>query len=260
MADEQTIGILVGAAPLGSEEEILKKITTDRKCKVTAVDGGLSFFVRNMAIEGTLGPDGYKAEGGCSTMAGLRPDYWIGDADSLAEGGVDISLVREIFPDLDIAPCSPIKDDSDMWLGAESLAGEGIKTILIFGGLGGERFDHSIANLQLLYAFAKKGICVILISESYYSFMLSKEGESITHEIRFKENENGYLSVLAFGTEAEVSVKNLYYEFEGILTPDKPLGLSNEFCGRGGEIRVLSGTVLVIRTGRFSPELLDLFR
>ena len=96
MADEQTIGILVGAAPLGSEEEILKKITTDRKCKVTAVDGGLSFFVRNMAIEGTLGPDGYKAEGGCSTMAGLRPDYWIGDADSLAEGGVDISLVKEI--------------------------------------------------------------------------------------------------------------------------------------------------------------------
>ena len=172
MADEQTIGILVGAAPLGSEEEILKKITTDRKCKVTAVDGGLSFFVRN--------------------TAGIRPDYWIGDADSLAEGGVDISLVREIFPDLDIAPCSPIKDDSDMWLGAESLAGEGIKTILIFGGLGGERFDHSIANLQLLYAFAKKGICVILISESCYSFMLSKEGESITHEIRFKENENGY--------------------------------------------------------------------
>lgn len=58
------------------------------------------------------------------------------------------------------------KDDTDTVYALRLLKAEGWKTCYLYGGLGGKRFDHSLANLQSLYAFKKQGGEAYLISEN----------------------------------------------------------------------------------------------
>ena len=222
MDKNEKYGILVGAAPLGAEKNVLIKLLREGNCILAAADGGLSFCMKE----------------------GIEPGLWVGDADSLGSFGITLEDAAKAFPSLDLSPCSSVKDDSDMWLGTEKLISEGIRKIYVFGGLGGTRWEHTVANMQLMYGFIQKGIRIVMVSEESCSFMLTGD-----QAVSFGEEEDGFLSVFAFASEAEVSVKGLFYEFEGRLSPDKPLGLSNEFNGRGGEITVSCGTVLIIRTG-----------
>lgn len=226
----EKIGVLVGAAPLGAEKERIRPLLREENCISAAADGGLSFYVSEK----------------------ICPDFWIGDADSFNKGQGIPDEIKTLFPGLVTEPCSPVKDDSDMWLGTEKLAEEGAEEIYIFGGLGGERLEHTIANIQLMYGFAKRGIRIVLIGEDTSLFVLcatkdTPPGRDLS-SVRFDKTEEGYVSVFAIGGEAEVSIKGLFYEFDGIISPERPRGLSNEFSGKDGEISVRDGAVTVIRT------------
>ena len=67
-------------------------------------------------------------------------------------------------------------------------------------------------------------------------------------EIRFKEEERGYLSVFCLGDRAEgVYEEGLKYGLEdALLTKGNPLGVSNEFLGLDSRVSVREGSLLLV--------------
>ncbi len=221
----EKIGILVGAYPLGCEKEYLKEILLSKDTVSVAADGGLSFFVKEK----------------------ITPSFWIGDRDSVQSSAFEEAKI--LFPKLDLSPCPREKDDTDMRLGMVTLKNLGIGKVLIFGGLGGERLDHTIANIQLLHEFEKEGIRSILVSEKEYLLVLTA-GE----ELVWPKDKEGILSVFSLEEETKISIRDLKYEYEGSLSNKKVLGISNEFNGRGGRISVRKGTALIVRNAYFKTD------
>ena len=227
MIKEKT-GILVGAAPLGAEKDFLKECLKNSDCISLAADGGLSFF----------------------TEENIRPDYWLGDKDSLPEEIFE--KAKDRFPELTLNPCSPEKDDTDMRLGVLKLKELGAEMIYVFGGLGGERFDHTVANIQLLHEFTEEGIRMFLLSEKESIYVLTA-GQSV----RYGKECEGKLSVFSLTDQSRVAIRDFYYEFEGEINNKRVFTVSNEFHKKGGTIEVFEGAALIVRSGIYDPEELS---
>lgn len=225
MNESHKTGILVGASPLGAEETFLKECLKTENCITVAADGGLSFFAENKTA----------------------PDYWIGDGDSLGEG--ILKEAKESFRESNftVLPCE--KDDTDMRACMLKFKELAVKYVYLFGGLGGERTDHSIANIQLLHEFSEEGIHAFLISEKEYLFVI-KSGETVT----YSKDAKGTLSVFSLTDKTEISIRGFHYEFDGVLDNKRAMGVSNEFDKKGGTLRVAKGAALVVRLSHFSSD------
>ena len=171
-------------------------------------------------------------DGGLKNLerAGIKPDLITGDFDSLGyvpEGENVISLPRR-------------KDDTDMLFAVREGLRRGYESFEIYGAVGG-RTDHTAANIQTLIAISKAGGRGVLIG-------CGERMTVIRDSITFPADMSGYISVFAVGGNAEgVSIKGLEYTLENaVLTPDFPVGVSNEFCGKAAEISVESGFLLII--------------
>lgn len=181
------------------------------------------------------------ADGGYDALLrlGIAPDIVLGDFDSLAggypTGGFDgkFEVVRH-----------PIeKDDTDTGLAVKVGLERGYESFELYGCLGGERFDHSIATLQTLAFIAENGALGVAF-DGDTSVTVIKNGEKI-----FSDGCEGDLSVFAFGGKCEgVTIENAKYTLENAeLSPDFPLGVSNSFVkGRSARVAVENGKLLVI--------------
>ena len=175
------------------------------------------------------------ADGGALHLSrmGVRPDLFVGDFDSIDSAGDAPVVLRH-----------PVeKDDTDTALAVRAGEARGYREFFLYGALGGERFDHSVANLQLLLSCAKRGLSVTIVSGKQRTRVL-RAGETLT----FSAAARGFISVFAFGCEAQgVTLSGLKYPLrDATLSPDCPLGVSNEFIGEACEIRAKRGHLLVI--------------
>lgn len=158
-----------------------------------------------------------------------KVDVAVGDFDSLGYIPEGIDVLRH----------SPIKDYTDMELALEEMWNRGFKSFDIHGALGG-RLDHTLANLQIAYNFAKRGADIRLI------------GSSCEIEIiKDKKVFSGYLgqtfSLFAFDMAKDVDIINAKYPLSGAtLTNTFPVGVSNELLQGECEIRVREGALLFI--------------
>ena len=173
------------------------------------------------------------ADGGLRSLeqCGVEPQWIVGDFDSLGYVPQGVRVIRH----------SPIKDQTDMALAADEAVKAGCGELLLFGGTGG-RFAHTLANLQLLAALEKQGVAAYLIDETTTAAALS--GGTLL----FSERCRGFLSVFAHGgTVSGVTLRGLKYPLaDAELSPDFPLGVSNEFTGAPAAVTVQSGTALVL--------------
>lgn len=170
---------------------------------------------------------GYKYK----NIFGRECDLVVGDFDSLGS-----------VPDVKgkiVAPRE--KDETDMMLAVMSGYDRGYRNFVILGALGGERYDHSLANIQLLSLIATKGARGTLIHNNNI-FIAFKNGE-----ITLEENLKGYISVFSLCDESRgVTIENLKYTLnDATLRSDMPVGVSNEFLGKKSRIEVKNGTLLV---------------
>ncbi len=176
---------------------------------VVAADGGLAYLAR----------------------AGVVPDHILGDFDSLGRrpDGANVTA----YP--------PEKDDTDMLLAVKYGLARGCRRFYLYGGLGG-RLSHTLANLQVLRFLARQGACGILVDSESVVTVFARG------RLRFAPGCGGVLSVFACGGAAEgVSIRGMKYNVERVsLSPDYPLGTSNEFTGASGEIEVETGTLAVV--------------
>ncbi len=163
---------------------------------------------------------------------GYKPHLLAGDFDSLCH-----------LPDNTCTFKVPNeKDYTDTELAINIAIDKGYESFTVLGALGGERFEHVLANLQLAAGVAKKG----------YSITLT-DGKTIVKaihnsEITFDDSYSGFISVFSFDGDAfGVTIKGLKYELDNVkLSCLKTLGVSNEFTGKNSRISVKDGVLIIV--------------
>ncbi len=181
------------------------------------------------------------ADGGFDTLdkLGIKADIILGDFDSVRE----FKLVSESGKSTEILRYPPEKDDTDTMLAVKLGLSRGYRSFALYGCLGGERIDHSIATIQTL-AFITENGAKGTVYHNDARITAIRDGELI-----LKNDLSGYLSVFAFGGEAYgVTLENVKYTLnDALLTPSLPVGTSNEFIkGKSAYIRVKKGTLLIV--------------
>ena len=167
--------------------------------------------------------------------AGLVPDLLLGDFDSLAEVP-DFGNIRRV----------PVrKDDTDMMLAIKEGLARGETLFHIYGGMGGSRTDHTLANLQALLYLARRGARGWLYGtrERYTALC----GGTIT-----LPEQEGIFSLFCMGRAVQgLSIAGGDYALaEAELSPEFPLGVSNHFVGRDVVISLSRGDLVIgIRDG-----------
>ena len=163
------------------------------------------------------------------------PDLILGDFDSL--GQIPQGENVEVYP--------PEKDYTDMMLAIEKGFQRGYDSFVILGAMGGERADHSVANIQsLAFICEKGGRGFILHKDTVFTAIKDTQ-------MKFSKNCRGYISVFSLRDESKgVSEKNLKYELDNqSLFSSNPMGVSNEFIGKEASISVKDGILLITFNG-----------
>lgn len=173
------------------------------------------------------------ADGGLRHLEarGIRPDYVVGDFDSLGCIPSEGTVIRH-----------PVeKDDTDMMLAVKTGLRQGCRTFVLYGGLGG-RMDHTYANCQTLAYLAEHGGTGWLLGG----------GNAVTalHNgtLHFPAACTGTISVFCTsGTASGVTLRGLYYPLtDAVLTSSFPLGVSNQFTGVPASVTAADGTLLIM--------------
>lgn len=191
------------------------------------------------------------------TFYGLRERPQKGDFVIAADAGYRICRRLEIVPDLLLGDFdsmdqpadfpnvhrSPVeKDDTDTMLAVKTALERGCGTIYIYGGTGGKRLDHTLANLQTLLYIRRQGARGYLYDDDFVWTVM--ENESISIE---KTVEWGLFSAFCLGDCAEgIDEIGFQYSLENAtLTADFPLGISNHIMETSATITVRSGALAI---------------
>lgn len=163
---------------------------------------------------------------------GVAPDLLLGDFDSMEPPETAAPLRR-----------LPVeKDDTDTLAAIREGLERGCDTFYIYGGTGGKRLDHTLANLQSLLFLRRRGARGFLYDDDFLWTVIENE------ELRVEKTvEWGLLSVFCLGDRAEgVSESGVQYPLEGgTLTPDFPVGVSNHILKPEARITVRRGALAV---------------
>lgn len=179
-------------------------------------------------------PDDFiiAADGGLrhTEKLGLVPNIVMGDMDSMKGQQVPDGAI--LFP--------AQKDDTDTMLAIKQGLKLGYRSFVIYGGLGG-RLDHTVANIQSLSYLLQEGAQGTLIDEHHKVFLI-RNGKVALNE------PYHYISVFAYGGVCRgVTLRGVQYPLDrATLTPDFPLGASNQQKGESALIQVEEGTLLLI--------------
>lgn len=265
--------ILIGAAPMGKEADQLLNLLkwagyedekseemtgnlketaaeTIEKPKETAEEQSECHHKCSTCAksckENSLKKDVYviAADGGLNFLFDhhMRPDFWIGDLDSLSEE--DDELTANFWNEINRIAHEKVpveKDDTDMALAVAKAYELGYTDIMLYGGYGGARISHTIANIQLMHHYAKKGCNIRMMGDGIRMEVLWRGCK------RFSAAMKGDLSVICLSDKADmVKIQGLKYEYEGILTSEVALGISNSFIGQDALIEVQDGALLLI--------------
>lgn len=173
---------------------------------------------------------------------GIRPDYIVGDFDSLPPGMLE---AYEHDPDIHIKRLIPEKDDSDTE-SALHLAMELHSDTIYLLGATGTRLDHMLANLQLLAYTSLHGIRMYLVDEHnlatalIHPFTLKKEDQYGT-----------YVSFFSLGDEVPgLTLRGFKYPLTNhhLTNTSCGLSLSNEIMAEEAEVSFKSGILLMIQS------------
>lgn len=187
--------------------------------KISFADSGAAFVI--------------AADGGLAALEeqGICPQLVVGDFDSLGHIPQGENVLR--FP--------PEKDDTDTMLAVKLGLERCCDTFVLYGCTGG-RPDHMYANLQTLRYLAGQGGRGYLVGDGWVSCVIC--GDALS----FPSGMKGTVSVFCPDGAAEgVTLRGLKYSLEdSLLQSDFPLGVSNQFTGEKADIRVNSGSLLVM--------------
>lgn len=259
--------IIIGASPMGSEESALLKLLKwagygeqaehcSRDCDTCHT--GCSAKIKNKDIYVVV------ADGGLKFLLknGMLPDFFVGDLDSVELEDIPTEktqsdgmqtedtptgkarpegALKDIRKDIpkEIVPVE--KDDTDMALAVAKAYEKGYRNILLYGGCGGARISHTLANIQMMSFYAKKGCSLQMLGDGVRLEILHNASKTLSAAMK------GSISVICLSDIAEgVTIQGLKYEYTGALTSDRTLGVSNSFVGKDAIVSVENGTLLLV--------------
>ena len=138
---------------------------------------------------------------------------------------------------------SPVeKDDTDTMLAVKTGLEQGCREFHLYGGTGGRRLDHTLANLQTLLYLRRRGARGYLYDNDFVWTVI--ENETIRVD---KTVEWGLLSVFCLGDRARgVTESGVQYPLrDAELTAEFPLGVSNHILEPVAMVGVEAGTLAV---------------
>jgi len=200
----------------------------DGRCFIIGAGDFFGFVQRPSAGDYVIAADaGYKY----CLREGVTPDLVVGDFDSLGSA--------PDFPNIVRMPVE--KDDTDtlhaMRIGLE----KGYSRFEIYGGTGGGRADHTLANLQCLLFLVSNGARGVLYGNGVLYTAIHNE------KAVFSPEHSGDFSVFCFdGAARGVTLRGFKYSLDGAtVTSDFPIGVSNSFTGVEAEASVSDGTLIL---------------
>ena len=166
---------------------------------------------------------------------GLSPDLLIGDFDSMEEPS-DLANV----PHVERVPV--MKDDTDTMLALKAGLSRNCTEFHIYGGTGGGRMDHTVANLQGLLYLCRRKARGFLYGRDFVWTAIENESFEVPRLL-----PDGLLSVFALTNHAKgVTIHGVLYPLDGAeLSCDFPLGVSNHITGDTASISVEDGALLI---------------
>ncbi len=163
-----------------------------------------------------------------------------------------------VVGDFDTAPCPQqedddivvlphVKDDTDTEYAAKLASEKGFDEVLMLGGLGGRRLEHTLANLATGLGLEQRGVRVALQDErTRITFVMPGETR------RYPKENYFYLSVFPMEGRADgVCERDSFYELtDAVLTAGYPLGVSNEYAAGSDCITISTrtGALVVLET------------
>lgn len=179
------------------------------------------------------------ADGGFAHLQRLdiAPSIALGDFDSL--GYVPAECPVRAYPSH--------KDESDAEIAFEYAAEQGFDEVMAYGMLGG-RLDHTLANIQLMAAYAERGMAVSAVH-------LDCQLRYVVGPSRYElpPLPEGTVSVFSLVPAATgVTERGLEYPLDDAVMTDRTTrGLSNELVGAPASVAVETGTLLVFHPPAF---------
>lgn len=164
--------------------------------------------------------------------AGVVPDLLLGDFDSMDQPA-DFDRIQRV----------PVeKDDTDTMLAVKTGLEQGCGEFYLYGGTGGKRLDHTLANLQTLLYLRRHGARGYLYDNDFVWTAI--ENESLTVE---RTVEWGLLSVFCLGAPASgIDERGVQYPLtKAALSAEFPLGISNHILEDRAKVTVRKGALLV---------------
>ena len=162
----------------------------------------------------------------------VTPHLLLGDFDSI-EPPADFRHVRRL----------PVeKDDTDTLAAVKTGLKQGCTDFFIYGGTGGKRLDHTLANLQSLLFLRRRGARGWLYGDDFLWTVIENEALEVPRTVEW-----GLFSAFCLGDRAEgVDETGLQYPLENaVLTPDFPIGVSNHILKPAARISVRRGALAV---------------
>ena len=165
-------------------------------------------------------------------QAGVTPDLVLGDFDSMPAAEAPAGSIR--------VPVE--KDDTDSMLALRAGLERGCREFHIYGGTGGMRLDHTLANLQALAFLCRRGARGYLYDRDFVYTAIENETLTLEQTVPW-----GLVSLFSLGDRAEqVTLTGLQYPLsDGELRCDFPLGVSNHIVAERATVTVGRGPLLV---------------
>ena len=163
---------------------------------------------------------------------GIVPDLLLGDFDSMDQPQGVSNVLR--------APVE--KDDTDTMLAVKTALERGCTDIRLYGGTGGRRLDHTLANLQTLLFLRRRGARGWLYDRDFLWTVIENETLRIDRQVEW-----GLFSAFCLGERAE-GVEETGFQYplhDAVLTADFPLGVSNHFLEPRASVSVRRGALAV---------------
>lgn len=187
-----------------------------------------------------------------------QANYVIGadrGAQFLIEHGIEPNISLGDFDSVNDEQMTAIKHSSKQYVGFDAIDKDYTDTqiafmhalelnptqITIVGGLG-TRYDHSLANLQLLELSLQRNIPTALIDE-HNCIQLMNETLTVS------QNGYHYVSLIPYSDQVTgITLEGFKYPLtDATLTKGRSIGISNELLYATGTIHIKSGKLLVIQ-------------
>ncbi len=172
-------------------------------------------------------------DAGCRNAAalGITPDLIIGDFDSMPAPRTDVPTLT----------LPTVKDDTDTHHAARWLLAHGYGDITLLGALGGPRLDQTFASVATGLYLAQNGAAVLLAGpNTELRYLLPHRPLTLRQD---PAAPWAYFSLFPLGGPLTgVDITGAKYPLQNAtLTPEYPLGVSNEFRADTAALRCTGG-------------------